>query len=188
MTDRTVRDLMLALGEYATIDVGCTIREALVELSKAQLGLTYDRHHHRAILVIGGDGDVVGKVTHWALLRSLMPDLLDDDGIASLARAGLADDFIERLKRRIDEVPPTLRGLCRAAARVKVEDAMVPVGESIAEEATLIEAIRRMVALHCQSLVVRRAGTAVGILRLSDVFEEVADSIRNVDPGETAPE
>jgi CBS domain-containing protein len=178
---------MLALGEYATIDVGCTIREALVELSKAQLGLTYDRHHHRAILVIGRDGDVVGKVTHWALLRSLLPELLGSDEVASLTRAGLPEAFIEQLKRRVDEVQPTLRGLCQAAARVRVEEAMVPVGESIDEDTSLIEAIRRMVALHCQSLVVRRAGAAVGILRLSDVFEEVADLIRAADPDESQP-
>ncbi|MBW2458661.1 MAG: CBS domain-containing protein [Deltaproteobacteria bacterium] len=188
MSDQTVRDVMLALGEYATIGMGCTIHEALVELSKTQLGLTYDRHHHRAILVIGPDGDVAGKVTHWALLRSLMPELLGDEELASLTRAGLPDTFIERLKRQVGEVQPTLRGLCRAAARVKVEDAMVPVGDSIDVEATLIEAIQRMVAHHCQSMIVRRRGAAVGILRLSDVFEEVADVIRAADPGDSGGE
>ncbi len=185
MSGKTVKDVMLALSEYATINSGCTVREALLALNKAQLGLTYDRHHHRAVLVLGADGDVVGKLTHWAILRSLEPELLGQDDLASLAQAGLDDTFIDTLKRRIGRVSGSLAGMCRAAARVRVEQAMVPAGESILEEATLTEAIRRMVILHCQSLIVRRAGAVVGIIRLSDAFEEAADLIRASDPGQS---
>jgi len=181
MDTKNAGDLMLSLDEYATIASGCTIREALVALNKAQLGLTYDRHHHRAVLVLDESRTVIGKLTHWAILRSLEPELLKGEDLASLDRAGLSADFIGRLKQVTTMFRGSLNRMCRAAARVRVEDAMVPVTESISEDAPLPEAIGRFVALHAQFLLVHRRGSVVGILRLSDVFEEVADRIREGD-------
>jgi len=181
METKKVGDVMLSLDEYGTINSGCTIREALVAMSKAQLGLTYDRHQHRAVLVLDESQTVIGKLTHWSVLRILESELLQGEDLASLDRAGLSADFIDRLKHLTTMFGTSLDRICRTAARVKVEDAMVPVAESISEDAPLSEAIRRFVALHAQSLLVHRRENVVGILRLSDVFEEVADRIRDGD-------
>lgn len=181
MSERTVRDLMLPLEDYATIGAGCTVREALIALSKAQLGLTYDRHQHRSVLVLDRSGDVIGKLSHWALLRSLDPEILDEHDVAQLDRAGLSSDFITRLKRDARGRGLGLRQMCRTAARVKVENAMVPASASIDEAALLTDAIRQFVLSYEQSLLVRRQGRPVGVLRLADVFEELADLIRKED-------
>ena len=178
MDDKTVGDVMLPLEEYATIASDRTLQDALRALNKAQLGLTYDRHQHRAILALDSAGKVVGKLTHWAILRSLEPDLLQNGDLASLDRAGLSPQFLARLKRRTRGFGGSINRMCKVAARVCVADAMVPIGEGIAEEAPLSEAIQQFVLARVQSLLVLRKGTAVGILRLSDVFEEVADRIR----------
>jgi len=182
MTTR-VKELMLALDDYATVQSDATLREALVALSKAQLGLTYDRHHHRAVLVLDRGGKVVGKLTHWAMLRSLEPSFFGEADHEALSRSNLSQEFIHSLESRFAGLRRDLGATCREAARVRVEDAMVPVRESIDEEAELSEAIRKMVLGHCQSVLVSRQGEVVGILRLSDVFEEVADMIRGTTPG-----
>ena len=178
MDDKKVRDLMHPLEDYATISCECTIREALVALSKAQLGLTPDRHQHRAVLVLDGWGNVVGKLTHWAILRSLEPQLLRNEDLASLDRAGLSEEFVSRLKQQTRMFSGRLQRMCEAAGHLRVGDAMVPAGESISENAPLSEAIEQFVLLHSQSLLIRRDDKVVGILRLSDVFEEVANQIR----------
>lgn len=183
MDKKTVGDVMLPLDEYATINSGCTIREALVALSKAQLGLTYDRHQHRAVLVLDERGSVVGKLTHWAVLRSLDPGWLQENDLSSLDRAGLSSEFVSRLKRRTMRFGGSLNRMWQTAGRVRVEDAMVPAVESIAHSAPLSKAIQKMILLHAQSLLVVRDDAVVGILRLSDVFEEVADRIQNDDSG-----
>ena len=177
MEDKKVRDLMHSLDEYATISSNCTIKEALVALNNAQLGLTPERHQHRAVLVLDGSGSVVGKLTHWAILRSLEPDMLQNEDLASLDRAGLSEEFVSRLKQQTRLFGGSMTRRCEAAGRVQVEDAMVPVGESISENAPLSEAIQQFVLLHSQSLLVRRGEKVIGILRLSDVFEEVANQI-----------
>jgi len=178
MEHKLVRDLMLSLDEYATVSFESTIQQALVALSKSQLGLTQDRHYHRAVLVLK-DGRVVGKLSHWAILRSLEPKFLRSDDESSLARAGLTDEFIQSLKDTFSLFTGSLEQMCRAAGRIKAMDAMVPLGESIDQDATLTEAIRNLVMKHAQSLPVTRHGKVVGILRLSDVFEEAADIIRS---------
>lgn len=183
MDDKTVGDLMLPLEEYATIREGCTIGEALAVLSKSQLGLTYDRHQHRAVLVLNRVGEVVGKLTHLSIIRSLDTDLLREGDRASLARAGLSPEFVNRLIRGARVFSGSLTRMARTASRVRVEDAMVPVGEGIERETPVGDAIRQMALLHAQSLIVLDRGKAVGIIRLSDVFEEVADLIRQGDSG-----
>ena len=180
--EKTVRELMLSLAEYATISAEATIKEALIALSKAQMGLTYDRHHHRAVLALDDQGRVVGKLTYWSMLRALEPRFFGAQDEETLVRAGLSPEFIDQVlggSERVYKRRPALRALCAEAGRVKVKDAMAPVAESIDEDAPLTDAIRMLVLGHWQSVLVHREGQVVGILRLADVFEEVADLIRS---------
>ena len=181
MEEKRVGEVMVSLSEYATIDAEKTIKEALEALSKAQLGLTQDRHHHRAVLVLDRDGNVMGKLSHWAILRALERRPLRADDMVSLSRAGLTEEFIESMQDSLSTFTGSLQQMCRYAARIKAKDAMVSVGESIEESATLTEAIRMLVRKHVQSLPVTSGNKVVGILRLSDVFEEVAEAIKKSD-------
>lgn len=184
MEEKRVRDLMVALDEYATVGADQTLREALEALSQAQLGLTQDRrHHHRAVLVLDEDGKVLGKLSHWAILRALEPKFLKTDDVASLSRAGLTDDFIAMMQKGFSMFTGSLDQMCRYAARIRAKDAMVSVGETIDENDLLTDAIRMLTMMHVQSLPVTRGEQVVGILRLSDVFQEVAETITKSDIG-----
>ena len=185
MDTKTAGDLMLPLDAYAIIGSDRTLKEALQALSKAQLGLTYDRHQHRAILVLDAVSAVVGKLTHWAILRSLDPELVNTDEFEALGRTGLSRPLLERLQRDASRLGRSVNRMCTVAAEVRVAEAMIPVGESIDASSPISEAIQQFVHLHAQSLLVRERGTVVGIRRLSDVFEEVADRIRAGDCGTT---
>lgn len=182
MDTRRVKELMLPLDQYATTRCRSTIREALLALSKAQLGLTNDRHHHRAILVRDDDGKVVGKLTHWSILKHLLPRALSNQDQDALARTGLSPEFIESLAQ-CHPFRGSMEQMSELADRIRVCDAMVPVVESIDENARMSEAIVQMVDQHMQSILVTSGGEVVGILRLSDVFEEVADLVRGLSAG-----
>jgi CBS domain-containing protein len=175
--EKTVRDLMLPLAEYAAVPAEASLREALLSLQRAQAGVE-GRHRHRAVLVMDANGRVIGKVTHWSFLKSLEPKLLQEGDIAALHRAGLSPEFIQGMVRGLPEPVDSLAGLCRMAARIRAKDAMVPVRESIEEGAPLTEAIRYLVLTHAQSTLVTRDGEVVGILRLTDVFDEMAGRVR----------
>lgn len=179
MKQKNVRDLMLSLDEYATIGGDKTIGEALEVLRQAQEELIPGRHFHRAILVLDERGTVIGKLSQWAILRSLEPSFLKYEDEEALVRSGLSNDFIESMKSTLALFRSNLEQICRAAGRLRARDAMVPIGESISEDAQLIDAIHLMVIHHVLSLPVTRQGKVVGILRQSDVFEEVSGIIRS---------
>ena len=179
--EKKVKDLMLSLSVYATVAAESTIQDALRALSKSQLGLTNDRHHHRAVLVLDKQGNVIGKLSHWAILRSLEPRFLKREEVTPLYRTGLTEEYVQSLQEKMTHLTESLSQMCRKAARVKAKDAMVAIVESIDEGASLTSAIRTLVLTHAQSMLVTRDGTVVGILRLTDVFEEIAEQIRNVE-------
>jgi CBS domain-containing protein len=124
---------------------------------------------------------VLGKLSHWAILRALEPKFLKTDDVASLSRAGLTEEFISTMQQGFSMFTGSLEQMCRYAARIKAGDAMVAVGESIDENAPLTDAIRMLTMKHVQSLPVTRGEQVVGILRLSDVFQEVAETITKSD-------
>lgn len=178
MGDKKVKDIMLPLSEYATVSGEQTLQDALKALDKAQLGLTNNRHHHRAVLVLNETGDVIGKLGHWAILRRLEPKFLNTADLSVLSKANFSTDQITDLEDSLTGFSASLSALCKRAAGVKAKDAMVPVAESIDEDESLVAAIHQLVVSHVQSLLVTRNRAIVGILRLSDVFEEVANLIR----------
>ncbi len=182
MDELKVEDVMVPLEEYATISDSCTIREALVALDRAQLGLDDDRHHHRAVLVLDGGGNIVGKLTHWAILRALEPHPFSKKARERLVHARMSPAQIEAIEEATTLAQGSLRQLCRAAANVGVRDAMIPAKESIDGRSDLGGAIFQMVQTHTQSILVTRGKTVIGILRMSDVFECVAEQVRSSSP------
>lgn len=181
MNEIKVKDLMLSLNEYATVLANATVKEALEILSRSQEDLGSERHRHRAILVLDERGNVVGKMTYWSILRRLELRFFADEDYDALARMGISSVFIESIKDGFSLFQSDLTHLCQKVAKLKASDAMVKIEESVDQETSLVEAIRLMVLGHWQSMLVRRDGVAVGILRLSDVFEAVADVIRKSD-------
>lgn len=181
MEDRLVKDLMISLDEYATVSADATLRQALQVLEQSQSSQLDERHRYRAVLVLDERGAVVGKLSHWAVLRKLEPKLFRQEDFSALSRTHLSPDFIDALQERFARYAGGLAQMCREAARLRASDAMVPAGEAIDEETPLVEAIHHLVVEHSQSVLVSRDDEIVGILRLSDVFEEVASLIRSCD-------
>ena len=99
----------------------------------------------------------------------------------ALSEAGLSQQHLQSMTKGLYGFTPMLEQMCRQAACVQVGEAMIPIGarDTIEEDASLSEAIRRFVLEHVQSMLVTRDNEVVGILRLSDVFETVAEIIRN---------
>lgn len=178
MDEMKVKEVMLPLSEYATVSGERTIQDALRALDKAQLGLTNDRHHHRAVLVLDKKKRVIGKLSHWAILRRLETHLLGSVKPSLLAEGSLTSGDLGRLEEDLAGFSTGLSALCKRAAKIKAKDAMVPISESIDENEPLGVAIHQLVVSHAQSLLVTRDCVTIGILRLSDVFKVVADKIR----------
>lgn len=63
MKNYKVKELMVSLSKYATVEETATLFEAVLALEKAQDAYQGTKYPHRAILVLSTNGQVLGKVS-----------------------------------------------------------------------------------------------------------------------------
>ncbi len=175
----TIRDLMVPLTKYATVKEEATLQEAVEALEAAQAKFDRRRYPHRAVLVLNGQGNVIGKVGLIDILRALEPKYDELEQPSSRLHTGFSRQFIKSLMERYHLWQQALEDICSRAADRKVKTFMVTPseGEFVDAEATLDEAIHQLVMGRHQSVLVLRQKKIVGILRLTDVFETVSNMI-----------
>lgn len=177
MKSYTVKDLMVPLDEYATVSEEATLMEAVEALERAQQAFNQKRYKHRAVLVLDGKGRVVGKLSQHDLLKALEPNYekMEKEWKVKLSRFGVGDLYIKNAVREFDLWQKPLQDLCGRATGVRAKDAMYTPGEGeyVDAEATMDEAVHRLIGGRHHSLLVTRGGAIVGVLRLTDVFETV---------------
>jgi CBS-domain-containing membrane protein len=178
MNDKCVKDIMVPLDAYPTVSQEATLIEAVLKFEDAQKRRDRSRQPYRAILVVDENGKVIGKLGQLAFLKALEPkqNILGDMG--KLAVAGVSSEFIKSMMEHFRFFQDDLSYLCQRARYVKVREIMQPVTDSIDENASMGEAISRLVALQTLSILVSRGTEIIGLLRLSDVCQEVAEQMK----------
>jgi CBS domain-containing protein len=174
-----VKDIMVPLSEYATVSEEATLSDAVAALKKSQADFDQAKYRHRAILIYDKTNNIVGKVNFLSILRALEPkyeEMLSDQGPLHM---GFTRKFQKAMFESLKLWQDPLDHLCHKAAQIKVKSFMVTPRESemIEPEAGLGEAIHQLVIGHHQSLLVTRNKKIVGILRLTDAFQVVADNL-----------
>lgn len=175
-----VKELMVPLAEYATVSEEATLYEAVNALEEAQKGVDTNRDKHRAVLVLDDKGRVVGKLSQWDFIKGLEPKYDTVKELHETSRYGFSPEFLRSMLDQYGLWRKPLDDLCRKAAEQKVKGVMGTPDEKefISEDASLDEAIHQLVVGRYQSLLATRGGEIVGILRLSDVFNEICDRIK----------
>jgi CBS domain-containing protein len=176
----TVKELMVSLSDYATVSIDATLLEAVLALEKAHQDNQHRLYPHRAVLVLNKVDNVVGKVSQLDILRALEPKY-DDMRISYEANlGGFTHTFIKSMLNQFNLLDKPMQDICSKAAARKVGEFMYSPseGEFVDIDATLDEAIHQLVMGHHQSLLVTQKGKIVGILRLTDVFEAVSESVK----------
>ena len=186
MTELIVKDVMVPLDEYATVDEEATLYQAVMALEKAQQ--VFDRsiykYLHRAVLVLDKERKVVGKISQLDVLRALEPKYREMGDPGTLSRTGFSPQFMKSMLQQFALWDRPLSQICSKGAQIKVKVFMyTPTeGEYIDEKASLAQAIHQLVMGHHQSLLVTGEKGIVGILRLTDVFMTVFEEMRACQP------
>ncbi|MDA8137778.1 MAG: CBS domain-containing protein [Desulfobacteraceae bacterium] len=188
MKDFTIKELMVPISEYATVDQGATLFDAISALEKAQEVYEYSKYTHRAILVLDKNQQVIGKLSQLDVLRAIEPRETRAEDITQLSQYGFSPKFIRSLqaqRRVIQSVP--LRELCIKGAKLPVEEFMQSPteGEYVDINAPLDIAVHQLVLGEHLSLLVTEEKKIVGILRLTDVFATVFHMMRETESMQT---
>ena len=191
MKGKIVRKMMVPLEEYATVSEEATLHEAVLALEKAQQEYLEVRkksiYPHRAILVRDSRGKVVGKVSQVDAIKALEPkyqELISSRNMATMATSGFSSEFMRNMFKPYGLFAKPLDFLCQKAARVKVKELMYTPdqGEFVNAEDTLDIAVHQFImGRHHSLLVMDDKEDIVGILRLVDIFNEIAAAIKTCD-------
>lgn len=179
MKKTTVRDIMTPLSEYGTISVEATLFEAAMALDEVQKAYEKNAKGHRLLLITDVAGHVVGKLSQLDILRALEPKGKHIEGAKSLSRFGFSPEYLKPMLDLCGFWEKPLLDLCRESGNLKVRRLLhAPAkGERIAEDTSIPEAIHQLAMEYHQSLLVKRGRLIVGILRQSDLFKEVVDTL-----------
>ncbi|MFT5697973.1 MAG: CBS domain-containing protein [Desulforhopalus sp.] len=180
MRNFLAKDLMVPISEYATVEIGTPLIEAVQTLEKAQGMYTESKYQHRAVLVMDKSGNVVGKITQLRALKAIEPkfDFIND--IAEIKKFNFSEDYLVELRTALREQGKIInKTTLSAASNKKVEEFMQAhsPGEYISEDGSLDQAIHKLVSGRYLSLLVTNGDKITGILRVADVFTAVFGEI-----------
>ena len=183
MNVKKVKEVMVPLSEYATVNEEDTLETAVRTLLASHKTATQHGYKHRAVLVFDKNGDISGKVSSLDVLRALEPKYSQfghSDHLAKmgLSRFGLSDDFIHSLVKNYNLWDESCDTLVVKAKRRKIKDVMYSPqeGEYVKDDVLIPEAIHQFILGHHQSLLVlNKQDKVIGILRLTDIFTLICD-------------
>ena len=160
-----IKELMIPVDEYRTVGVDATfgtVAAALVDSG------------HRDVIVVDHDGNLAGVLTMTDILVALEPNY-KKLGKKDLSSDTLSNRYVADIFKEFDLWSDTLGKICQQGSSTKVAQAMyVPAdAEYLNEDDALEHAIHRLIVGTHQPLLVRKNGVITGVLRLSDVFEEI---------------
>jgi len=180
METPAVKDLMVPLYEYVTISEEATLYEAVTALEESKQSFDKKRHQHRAILVFDKNNHIIGKISQLDVIRSLEPGYEEMGHIKGISRTGFSPSFFKSMIEKYNLWQRPLDHICSKASEIKVKDVMYIPAESeyVEEGASLNEAMHQLIMGNHQSLLIKRDKKIVGILRLTDVFDEVYQRIK----------
>ena len=163
---------MLPLEKYTSISEEATLEEVFLALEGALKGRQKtDPTEARdfAVLVLDkNDKRVVGRLAVWDVLLGLEPQAMKRVDALTMIEGYAA------WERPLSQLASKAQNL-RAKDLIKA----LHKGEYIDEEASLNEALRRLVDNRFLSLIVTRGRESVGILRVVDAFLFVCDQLRS---------
>lgn len=169
--DTKVKDLMLPLERYTSVSEEATLEEVFLALESALQGRAKtDPTQARdfAVLVLDEDRNVVGRLGVWDVLHGLDPQSgRRVDALAMVDGYEAWDQPLARLEAITQN--RKAKDLVKALSK----------DEYIDEDASLNEALRRLVDNRLLSLVAMSGSETAGILRVVDVFQYVCDELRS---------
>lgn len=176
-----VKDLMLPIENYVTVHEDTSVAEAIRVLEKMrdQYEAEGREYRPRQLVVLDRQNRVVGKLDQMDVITSLEPKYRTEPGseaIKHISTSGLSPELLKDLMRWYSLWGESFEERCRKVLQMTVQDCMHKPrrDEYVKEEESLETAVHQMVLGRHPSLLVTSKDTVIGILRLSDVFEQIS--------------
>lgn len=162
--DKEVKDLMIPLEDFPHIPYWFTLRQAMAIVREA-VGKFKGAFEPRAVLVFDEKYQLMGILTLRNMIKGLEPNFLQKSGPVAM------DPNLTVLLG--DLAGPTMQ----TASQRPVNEVMCPIQVTVDASAPVAKALYLMIQENVGFLPVMQAGRVAGMIRLSDLFNEVAKVI-----------
>jgi CBS domain-containing protein len=161
MADKTVRDLMIPLEDYPHIPYWFTLRQAMAIVREAALKFE-GSFEPRAVLVFDEKYQLMGMLTLRDIIKGLEPRFLKETSLVKMdpSLAILMGDLLGPKMKEQSHRP--------------VSEVMSPILVTAEARAPIGKALYLMVKENVGLMPVIQDDKVAGIIRLSDLFNEVA--------------
>jgi len=171
-------DLMVPLSEYPIVESSAKIMEAVIRLDDSRRNTEIGKQPYQAVLVVGKNGQVIGKLGQFALLKTLgLWSRVSGDKDA-LNRAGVSDELMATALDHFRTLQVGLSEMCVGASDLPVCSIMTPFAEHIDIDTPICEVVHKMLEWQTLSILVTENDCPIGLVRLSDLCDEVIRQMR----------
>jgi len=162
--EKKVGELMIPLTDYPHIPYWFTIKQAIAIVKTTALGLE-GKMEPTTLLVFDEKYQLMGSLTMEDLIRGVEKKFLRSNNFMS----------------KEWDTPVFFEGLftegVKDEAQKPVSEIMSPVKETVSPDESIIKAIYIMMERHLQLLPVIEQGTIKGVIRLNEIFNEIANLV-----------
>jgi len=183
-----VKDLMVPIEKYVSVPESTTVREAIGVLEKVRHNYQTEGKEYkpRQVIVLDSEHRVVGMLSQRDVVVALEPKYRSEQGDEAISHTAFANFSPELLKSMMKWYAlwgESFDERCRKVVNMQVKDCMhAPRRDEYVKESERLEvAVHQMVMGGNRSLLVNADDRIVGILRLSDVFQQVALASKKAD-------
>lgn len=184
MKSYNVKDLMVPISEYAAVFEDATLLDAINALDEAHKRFDNKKDKHKAVLVLDKNKHIVGKISQHDVIKALEPNYekIEKKWHNIGDKYGITSSMIESALKDYKLWDKPLNNLCRKAMSQNVKNVMYsPIdNEFVFEDTSMDTAIHRLITGGHHSLLVtaKDGKEIVGVLRLTDVFEFIANEVK----------
>ena len=184
--EKKVKDIMVPIEEYDKIDIDSQLCDALSILKRNYETLKNQGtgSFHKTLFVIDGDDKIVGKLSMYDLIRSLVPEPAKAPEVSKAYHAMLSSRSLEVVEEVSDFqehfkwLSSTFCELVKQEAHKKVRDLMKPIQKSVLQEEDRInQAIYVMFKEDVRQQLIHREGKIVGVINLNTIFSELLEIV-----------
>lgn len=177
MYNLLVKDLMIPVNRYPTINANGTMFDALIAIKMANQSKDENQENYQAALVTDDEGKIVGKIGRTGFLKALEPKYNNIFDMDKLSRMSLSSNYVESLMSQFNLWESFSPNLCKVAAQIKVSEIMSPIEQHIDMNDTIFDAIHKLIMWQTLSILVIKDNEIVGIIRLSDIYNSIENYI-----------
>lgn len=177
---QTIKELMIPIESYVTVYEDVTVGEAIKVLEKVREKYQAEgkQYKPRQLIVLNKDNQIVGRLNQMDVVSSLEPKYrtrTGDDAIKHISASGISPALLKEMMQWYSLWGESFIDRCKDVTKMSVKDCMRTIQriEYIAESDSLETAVHQMVMGRNTMLMVTRNDEVVGILRLSDIFDQI---------------